>query len=162
MNLHADRRVLLSGHPARVRNDGIKLFRNDENTIAIGISGVIPKQQDLLKLFVISELLFTEMYKGEFANRLDSNEFVESSVNNLDINFIAITSNRAFKCVEGIYFVQTDQMTGLGTGHRSIVACYYVLNDIKLAFQVSSEIDIMSSTEYMSIMASSLKPFVIG
>ena len=151
--------------PTRISNDGVKLFVNDENTIALGISGVLPKEkikQELL--FSIANGIFRKMYKGDLEDvwELEKSK-PKFPISTDDIpHFIGITRDRAFICRNACIFPQTGYMTAVGAGARSIIGCYYVVKDIATAFRLTSEIDSLSSPEHMSVMADSLNPYTIG
>lgn len=165
-NLHADRRIVQDCFPTRIGNDGVKLYTNEENTIAIGCCGILPNTKRKELLFTITDFLFRKMYSSTFVYRGNLKDLLPSTiVKNHDVSeildFIAITHNKAFLCQNSYVFPQTGFLSALGTGGKGIIACYYVLQDVATAFRVSSELDTLSSPEYMSIMADTLNPYVV-
>jgi len=135
---------------------------NAENNIAIGASGLVPTEENKKKLFKISHSMIRLTYSGLFNDAIpieDLKEFLPEI--NTRIDFIGITSNKAFLFRDGIFYPQTGFMAALGTGSRSIIACYYVTKDICEAFRLSSECNTLSSPNFMTIMADRLTPYVM-
>ena len=142
---------------------GIKLYTNTLNTIAIGISGIIPNEKDKIRLFIAADLLFKKMYSGSLSHIIEVEKALPNEFVNLcqSTEFIAITSNKAFVCHHDSIYPQSGFMTALGTGSKSIIGCYYVLRDVALAFRISSELDTWSSAEYMCVKADTLNPYIM-
>jgi hypothetical protein len=160
-NLHADYKAMQACFPTRMTMGTDKLFTSPNNTIAIGISGVIPNEKVLSGLFEIATIMFKKMYSGTFNDVIDLKESNVDLRDRAEVDFIAMTSNKAFMCRDSVLYPQTGFAGALGTGFRSIVGCYYVLRDVKKAFFVSSQIDTLSSAACQSIQAESLNPFVM-
>lgn len=165
-NLHADRRIVHDCFPTRISNDGVKLYTNEENTIAIGCCGILPDTKKKEQLFTIVDFLFRKMYSSTFVYRGELKDLLPITIakdlsTSETLDFIAITYNKAFLCRASYVFPQTGFLSALGTGEKGIIACYYVLQDVATAFRVSSELDTLSSPEYMSIMADTLNPYVV-
>lgn len=161
MNLYADKRALSHSFPTRVLNDVTKLFINDDNTIAIGICGQIPNQRRIEEIFIGINKLFVLLYGELLDIALDvSTDEFSNMFSNLK-NVLAITSNKAIIIRDGIAYPQTGHMTALGSGTRSIIPCYYVTKNVTTAFKLSSQIDSLSSEDYISVMADSLNPFIL-
>ena len=154
-NLYADCLVVHDCYPSRIKKNGKKLHINESNTIAIGTCGKMPDAKEQEQMSSIANTIFKQIYADCMNHRtkFKENETLE--------DFIAITSNRAFVYRDGIVYPQTGFMTALGTGNRSIMACYYVVQDVATAFRISADIDNLSSPEYTYVMADSLNPFVV-
>lgn len=161
-NLHADKRVLKNCFPSRASDDGVKLFINPENTVAVGLSGNLPNsEKEKMLLFKLSKMIFDIYYTGLLKDKLELDKINKKIDKEKYPYVLGITNNKAFALIDGDVYPQTGFMACVGTGRFSMIGCYYVVKDVATAFKLSSEIDNLSSSEYMSVMADSLNPYVM-
>lgn len=136
---------------------------NDENTIAIGMCGIIPDKKGREKLFRAADTICKLMYSGLFTQQIEIKDLLDVAPTLGGIgDFIGVTTNRAFVFRKGVIYPQTGHLSALGTGARSIVGCYYVVQDLCTAFRLSAEIDTLSSANFTTVKTDLLNPYVMG
>lgn len=130
------------------------------------MAGQIPEEKHKKQLFRAANVIFRMLYSGILQEPFPVKELIKlsESVKKADLentHFIAITERKAFICREGTLFPQTGHMGAMGTGGKSIMACYFVVQDLCTAFKLSSELDPLSSMFFTTVRADTLSPFIM-
>lgn len=134
-------------------------------------------------------MLMSDIYKNGFTDRVDkesyfdkinifdtfiaveqvllkehSSGYIKSKINKLkssikNICSIVMTSDITIFIGETYIYPQTGYMCSFGTGQEFIMPSYYVTQDAKIAFRLTSELDSLTSEEFDTIYLDSLVPF---